>query len=144
MPSSKRSRFGIVASRFNQEISDRLLQGALESFREKQVPRSRVDVVRVPGAFELAGAAARMARTGRYRAIVALGCILEGETPHYRYLSQATLTGVMMAGILTGIPVTCGVITARNWKLALARSQPRGLNRGREAAEAAWGLSHER
>ena len=100
--------------------------------------------MRVPGAFELAGAAARMARTGRYRAIVALGCILEGETPHYRYLSQATLTGVMMAGILTGIPVTCGVITARTWKLALARSQPSGLNRGREAAEAAWGLSHER
>ena len=141
MPAAKRSRFGIVASRFNQEITDRLLQGALESFREKQGPRPRVDVVRVPGAFELAGAATRMAKTGRYKAIVAIGCILEGETPHHRYLSQATLTGVMMAGVLTGIPVTCGMITARSWKLALARSQPRGLNRGREAAQAAWELS---
>ena len=140
----KGSRFGIVASRFNAEITDRLLKGALALFREKRVPRGQVKVVRVPGAFELAGAASRMAKAGKYKAIVALGCILEGETPHYQYLSQATLTGVMMAGLLTGIPVTCGVITAPTWKLALARSQPKGLNRGREAAEAAWELAHER
>ena len=142
MPSAKGSRFGIVASRFNPEITDRLLQGALGLFRQKGIARTQVRVVRVPGAFELAGAAARMAGSGRYKAIVVLGCILEGETPHYRYLSQSTLTGVMMAGILTGVPVTCGVITVRDWKLALDRSQPKGLNRGREAAKAAWELVH--
>jgi len=113
----------------------------VEFFRAKGVPPARLAVVRVPGAFELAGAAARMARTGRYRAIVAVGCILQGETPHHRYLSQATLTGVMIAGVLTGVPVTCGVITCSGWNKALERAQRRGLNRGREAARAAWELT---
>jgi len=118
------------------------VRGALGFFREKKMPPAQVKVVWVPGAFELAGAAARMARSGRYQAIVAVGCILEGETSHHRTLSQATVSGVMMAGVLTGVPVTCGVITAQSWKLALARSQPKGLNRGREAARAAWALTH--
>ncbi len=100
-----------------------------------------MDVVKVPGAFELPHRALRMASTGRYRAIIAVGCILEGETAHHRYLSQAALSGLALAGVLSGVPVTCGVITARSWKLALARSQPKGLNRGREAAEAAWEMA---
>lgn len=117
------------------------MQGALGFFRERGLPGSRVRVVWVPGAFELPVAALALARSGRYRAIIAVGCILQGETPHYRYLSQATLSGVMMAGVLTGVPVTCGVITARSWKAALDRSRPKGLNRGREAARAAWELA---
>lgn len=125
----------MVASRFNSEITGRLAQGASDFLRKK---KAKVDVVRVPGAFELPRAALRMASTGRYRAIVAVGCILEGETAHHRYLSQAVVSGLALAGVLGKVPVTCGVITARSWKLALARSQPKGLNRGREAAEAAW------
>ena len=84
-----------------------------------------------------------MASTGRYRAIVAVGCILEGETSHYQHLSQAALSGLALAGVLSGVPITSGLITARSWKLALARSQPKGTNRGREAAEAAWEMVQE-
>ena len=134
-------QFGIVASRFNQEVTDRLVEGAVSFFQRKGIARSSVRVVRVPGAFELPGAALRLARSGRYRAIVAVGCILKGETPQYRYLSQATLQGLMLAGLLSGVPVTSGVITASSWKLALARAQRKGLNRGREAAEAAWEMA---
>ena len=137
---AKGMRFGIVASRFNAEITERLLRGTEGFFREKKVPPAQVKVVWVPGAFELAGAAARMAHSGKYQAIVVVGCILQGETSHHQYLSQATVTGGMMAGALTGVPVTCGVITAQSWKLVLARSQPKGVNRGREAAQAAWQL----
>ena len=134
------SRFGIVASRFNPEITDRLVQGAVGFFREKRVPASRVEVVRVPGAFELPIAALRLARSGRYRAVVALGCILKGETPQYGYLSEATFQGLMLAGVLSGVPVRSGVVTAQSWKLAKARSSGR-LNRGREAAAAAWEMA---
>lgn len=134
------ARFGIVASRFNTEITDRLVEGAVAFFRQKRVPGSLVDVVRVPGAFELPLAALRLARSGRYRAVVALGCILQGETPQYRYLSQATLEGLMLAGVLTGVPVTSGVITAQSWGKAKQRASGR-LNRGREAAAAAWDMA---
>ena len=95
-------------------------------------------MVRVPGAFELPHRAMKMAGSGRYRAVVAVGCVLAGDTPHHRYLSQAVMSGLALAGVVSGVPVTCGVITAQSWKLAMERSKPKGLNRGREAAEAAW------
>lgn len=105
------------------------------------MPASSLQVAWVPGAFELPGAALRLARSGRCRGVVAVGCILEGETAHYRYLSGAVLQGLMTAGLLAGIPITCGVITARNWKAAWERSQRKGANRGREAAEAVWEMA---
>lgn len=135
-------RYGIVASRFNREITERLVEGALDFFRARRVRSSRADLVWVPGAFELPSAALRLARSGRYAGVVAVGCILEGETAHYRYLSAAALSGLLMAGLLSGVPVGCGVITARSWRAALARSQKRGVNRGREAAEATWDMAH--
>lgn len=135
------TRFCIVASRFNRQITDRLVRGALEGFDRGKVPRCRLDVRWVPGAFELPFAVWKAGASGRYRAAVAVGCILEGETPHYAYLAQATLNGLVTAGLLGGIPVTAGVVTARSWKQALARSAPRGgVNRGREAVEALWDL----
>lgn len=137
-----RSRFGIVAGRFNGEISRRLVEGARAFLLSKKVPLSDRDIVWVPGAFELSVAALQLARTGHYRAVVAVGCILEGETAHHHYLAQATLNGLLTAGLLSGVPVTCGVITAPSWKAALNRSQKKGLNRGREAAAAAWEMVH--
>lgn len=134
-------RYGIVASRFNQPITDRLVQSALELFKEKKIPRSQVDVVWVPGAFELPVAALKLAQSRRrYRAVIALGCILKGRTPQYQHLAQATLQGLVTASVLSGVPVTSGVIVAQNWKLALERSQKKRLNRGREAVQAAWEL----
>ena len=75
--------------------------------------------------------------------MVAVGCILEGETPHWSYLSQATLQGLTLASVLSAVPVTCGVITARRWQDAAKRALDKGLNRGREAAKAAWNLVQE-
>ncbi len=136
-PLSSSARFGVVASRFNLKIVQRLLQGALAAFQSRGVKASGVEVVWVPGAFELPAAALRMARSRRYRAVVAVGCILQGETPHFAFLSQAALQGLALASVLGGVPVTSGLITARSFRHAWERSKPRGLNRGREAAEAA-------
>ena len=112
--------------------------GASGFLRKK---KARIEVVKVPGAFELPHRAMTMAASGRYRAVVAVGCILEGETAHHRYLSQATMSGLALAGVLSDVPVTCGVVTASSWKLAMNRAQPKGLNRGREAARAAWEMA---
>ena len=142
MSSKKSIRFCIVASRFNEEITQLLVQGAYAGFRSQGVARSNVDVVWVPGAFELPGKALQLAKTKKYRAIVAVGCILAGETPQYAYLADATFQGLMTAGLLSGIPVTCGVITAQKWKHAVERSRAGGrMNRGREAAEVAWKMT---
>ena len=133
--------YGIVASRFNREITQALLHGALRSFQSHRIPRARIDLVWVPGAFELPVAALRMARSKRYQAIVAVGCILAGETPQFTFLAQAAYHGLVLAGILSGVPVTCGVITARRRAQARERAQESGLNRGFEAAEAAWEMA---
>ena len=113
--------------------------GASDFLRKK---KAQIEVVKVPGAFELPHRAMKMAASGRYRAVVAVGCILAGDTPHHRYLSQATMSGLTLAGVLSGVPVTCGVVTAQSWKLAMERSRAKGVNRGREAAQAAWEMAH--
>lgn len=140
MKNSKKLRYGIVASRFNGEITQKLVSGAMDFLQSKKIARNQVDVIWVSGAFELPQAALQMGLTQQYRLLVAVGCILEGETKHYAYLSQAALHGLMMAGLLTGVPVTSGVITASSWKQAQERAKQKGLNRGREAAQAAWQL----
>jgi len=81
-----------------------------------------------------------LAQSGRYRAVVAVGCILEGDTDQFQYLSQAVMQGLITASLMSGVPVTSGVITARNWKQALERSKGKRLHRGREAAQAALEL----
>ena len=137
-------QFALVVSRFNWEITDQLLRGAVAALRAHSVPLKKIRVVRVPGAFELPVAALRMARTKRYAAVVAVGCIMEGQTPQYAALSQGAHQGLMLAGVLTGVPVTCAVITARRWEHAVKRASTKGLNRGGEAAEAAWEMAHAR
>ena len=137
-------QFALVVSRFNHEITDQLCRGAVAALRAHGVPLKKIRVVRVPGAFELPVAALRLAKSRRYAAVAALGCILEGQTPQYAYLSQATYQGLMLAGVLTGVPVTCAVITAKQWDHAVKRASAKGLNRGGEAAEAAWEMAHEK
>lgn len=133
----KNGKFGIVVSRFNEELTISLLEGALSAFERHGIGRGRVDVVWVSGAFELPVAALRMAKSRKYRAVVALGCILAGETPQFEVLAHATYQGLAMAGVMTGVPVTCGVIIAKRWKQAQERAWVHRLNRGGEAAEAA-------
>ncbi len=131
------SRYGIVVSRFNREITESLLQGAVSAFRSRGIPKTSLEIRWVPGSFELPAAALRMGKSKKYKAVVALGCILAGQTPQFGYISQAVYQGLALASVLAGVPVTSGVITARQWKHAKERSRGVRLNRGREAALAA-------
>lgn len=130
-------RLAAVMSRFNQPITERLLEGALAAIREAGGDCEKLPVVKVPGAFELALMAQHLAATKRFDAIICLGAVIRGETPHFDYVCSEAARGIAAVSRETGIPVTFGVITADTAEQAAARSDPRGLNRGREAAEAA-------
>ena len=131
------SRFAIVVSSFNEEVTDGLLAGAREVLAEARVADADVTVVRVPGAFEIPLAAMRLAETGRYAAVICVGCLIKGETMHFEYIAEAAAHGIMEASAVTGIPITFGVLTTLTDEQALARARPGSENKGREAALAA-------
>ena len=128
-------RFAIVAARFNQEIVDRLVEGAFSAFEKTGTSRDGVEIVRVPGAFELPLAAQKLAEN--CDAVVALGCVIRGETPHFEYVSQAAAQGLERVSLDSGIPVGFGVLTTDNVEQALARAGGDVGNRGYDAAIAA-------
>ena len=130
-------RLGIVAARFNALVVDALVSGALEAFRRAGVDPSRVDVVRVPGSFEIPLVARKMAETGQYSAVVTLGCVIRGETSHYDHVAGQAASGVMQASVQTGVPVIFGILTTESVEQALNRSGLKAGNKGGEAAEAA-------
>jgi 6,7-dimethyl-8-ribityllumazine synthase len=112
---------GVVVSRFNGEITDRLLKRALDELEEVGVPREAIMVMPVPGAFELPLAAMALAKTRRYACIVALGCVIRGETPHFELIAHETASGLQLAAIETGVPVAFGVLTVENREQAEER-----------------------
>jgi len=122
--------FAIVASEYNSVIMDRLIAGAQKALQEKQV-----SVIRVPGSFEIPLAVKRAAVSGKYEGIVALGCVLRGETPHFEYICQAVTAGLSRVTLETGIPVGFGILTVDTVEQAMARSGEAG-NKGFEAATA--------
>src|SRR5215510_15249300 len=123
----------IVAARFNPEITERLIAGAEEALRGV----AEVTLFHVPGAFEIPLAAKRAALSKRFDAIVAIGCVIRGETAHFEYISQVASTGIAQVGLETGIPVTFGVLTAETEEQAMARSVPGPDNKGYHAAQTA-------
>jgi 6,7-dimethyl-8-ribityllumazine synthase len=129
--------FAVVASRFNPEIVNRLVAGALEGLKEAGSDAHKVTVIRVPGAFEIPLAVLRAAKSRRYDAIVAIGCVIRGETPHFEYISQQACHGITQASLETGTPVGFGVLTVNTDEQAMARSEPGKTNKGFEAAMAA-------
>lgn len=129
------ARIAIVAARFNARFTDRLLEGALAALERHGAPEP--DVVRVPGAFELPLAAKRLAAAGGVEAVVALGAVVRGETPHFEYVSQACARGLVQAGLDTGVPVVFGVLTTDGDAHAEARAGGGQGNKGEEAALAA-------
>jgi len=131
------ARFAVVAARFNERISKRLLSGAMRALASGGVTDEAVEVHWVPGSFELPQAAALLARTGRYAAIVCVGCVIKGETPHFDFVAGQAAAGIQQVALETGVPATFGVITALTEAQALARSGGEVGNRGQEAAEAA-------
>ncbi|HYR42174.1 MAG TPA: 6,7-dimethyl-8-ribityllumazine synthase [Terriglobia bacterium] len=125
-------RFAIVASEYNSVILDRLIAGAKRALKDQK----QVNLIRVPGSFEIPLAVKRAAISKKYDGIVALGCVLRGETPHFEYISRAVSDGLQQVALDTGIPVGFGVLTVDTVEQALDRSGESG-NKGFEAAKAA-------
>ena len=128
---------GIVVARFNGEITSQLLDGAIAALEEAGVERERIEVVPVPGAFELPLGAMALAKTRRYACIVALGCVIRGETPHFDYVAAEAASGLQLAALETGIPVSFGVLTCDTREQAEARAGGVRGNKGAEAARSA-------
>jgi len=130
-------KFAVVAGRFNEPISKKLLDGALAALSGSGVARDAVDVHWVPGSFELPQAARALALTGRYAAIVCVGVVVKGATPHFEYVSGAAAHGITNAALSTGVPMSFGVVTALTEEQAWDRAGGAVANRGEEAALAA-------
>ena len=130
-------RIAIVVSRFNDFITDRLLTGAQAALAEQGLAPPDMDVLRVPGAFEIPMAAQRVAETGRVSAVVCLGCLIRGATPHFEYIASACAHGITAAASATGVPMAFGVLTTNSVEEALERAAADETNKGREAALAA-------
>ena len=130
-------RVAIVVSRFNDFVTERLLEGAQAALREAGIPDAGIEVLRVPGAFEIPMAAQRIAESGKVAAVVCLGCLIKGATPHFEYISSACAHGITAAAASTGVPMAFGVLTTNSVEEALERAAPGPANKGREAAEAA-------
>lgn len=135
-------RFGIVASRFNNFITDRLLAGALDALERSGAASKDVDVVQVPGAFELPLVSKQMALSGKYDALVAVGCVIRGETAHYDYVCSETSRGLQLAQMDTGVPVMFCVLTVDTLEQAIDRAGLKSGNKGFEAGLGAIEMAH--
>ena len=127
-------RFGIVVSRWNSFITERLLQGARDALRRSGCREEDITVVRVPGAFEIPSQSRTLAESGKYDAIVTLGCLIRGETTHYEHISTEVTRGIGQSAQETGVPHTYGVLTCENLEQALDRAGLKAGNKGFEAA----------
>jgi 6,7-dimethyl-8-ribityllumazine synthase len=130
-------RFAIVVSRFNEEITSGLLAGARRTLSDAGVGEADITLVHVPGAFEIPAAALRLAKTGRFDAIICLGCLIKGDTMHFEYIADAASHGIMDVSVTTGVPVAFGVLTTLTDEQASERARPGDGNKGGEAALAA-------
>lgn len=136
LPSAGGFRFAIIVSRFNASITGALRDGARLALTEAGVGAGEIDEMEVPGAFELAQAARYAASTGRFDAIITLGCVIRGATPHFEYISAAVAQGIMDASGATGVPMAFGVLTTDSVAQAEERAGPGRDNKGFEAAAA--------
>ena len=130
-------RFAIVAARFNELVVNALLAGCVETFERLGVTSERLDVFRVPGSFEIPLTARKLAMSGRYSAVICLGCVIRGETGHYDHVAGQASAGVMQAGLAADLPVVFGVLTTDTVEQALNRAGLKSGNKGSEAALAA-------
>jgi 6,7-dimethyl-8-ribityllumazine synthase len=130
-------RIGVTVSRFNSFITERLLAAALDALERAGAPSKDVDVVRVPGAFELPLTSKKLAQTGKYDALIAIGCVIRGETAHYDYVCSETSRGLQLAQMDTGVPVIFCVLTVDTLEQAIDRAGLKGGNKGFEAGLAA-------
>lgn len=140
--SAKGKKFGIVVSRFNDFITDRLTGGALDALNRSGAADKDIDVVKVPGAFEIPTIAQKMVQNGRYDAIICLGAVIRGATPHFEYVSAEVSKGVAQVAMNAKIPVIFGVVTTDSIEQAIERAGTKAGNKGWEAAISAIEMSN--
>lgn len=136
-PGEKNFNFAVIVSRFNEFITNRLLEGTRSCLIKQGYDESKIDVVKVPGAYEIPVAAAKLASLNKYSAIICLGAVIKGATPHFDYVSMGVATGVSKVSLDFGIPVIFGVLTTNTIEQAMERSGGKGGNKGWDAALAA-------
>ncbi len=131
-------RFALVVSRFNESVTNGLLEGALGFLKSKKVTVSNKDIFYAPGAFELPLIAKQLAKQKKYNGVICLGCVIKGDTMHFEFISLATTMGILQAGLETNKPISFGVLTTLNDHQAEFRSRQDSNNKGIEAATACW------
>lgn len=131
------AKFGILVARFNSFVVESLLEGALDTLRRHGADDANMEIVRVPGAFEMPIAAQRMARAGRYDAIIALGAVIRGGTPHFEYVAGECTKGLAQVSLQYDVPVAFGVLTVDSIEQAIERAGTKAGNKGAEAAMSA-------
>jgi len=129
--------FGLVASKFNKSVTSRLLTECVKALSKAGVADDAIEVVRVPGAFEIPLVARQLARSGRFDAVICLGAVIRGDTPHFEYISTEVSRGVLQASMESNVPVIFGVLTTDTVAQAIERADPDKLNRGADAAKTA-------
>ncbi len=127
-------RFAVVVARFNALVTSALLSGCKDTLTRHGVPQERIDVIWVPGSFEIPVVARRLAESGKYAAVICLGCVIRGETGHYDHVAGQTAAGILQAGTSTGVPVIFGVLTTDTVEQALNRAGLKSGNKGIDAA----------
>ena len=134
-------KFGVVVSRFNEMITGRLLDGCLDALKRLGAAENSIFVVRVPGSFEIPQAAFKLAKSGKYDAVICLGALIRGQTPHFDYLSAEVTKGIAHAALDSGVAVAFGVITADTTEQAIERAGTKSGNKGFDAAMSAVELA---
>ncbi|HPU01043.1 MAG: 6,7-dimethyl-8-ribityllumazine synthase [Firmicutes bacterium] len=130
-------RFALVVSRFNEFISNRLLAGALDCLKRHEADEEKIDILWVPGAFEIPLIAQKAAQSGRYDAVICLGAVIRGSTPHFDYIAAETAKGIAKVGLDSGIPTVFGIITCDTLEQAIERAGTKAGNKGWAAAQSA-------
>lgn len=130
-------KFCIIISRFNDFIGEKLLSGAIDTLKRHGVSDENIEVAKVPGAFEIPLAAQKFAKTNKYSAIITLGAVIKGSTPHFDYVSAEVSKGVANVSLQTGVPVIFGVLTTDNIEQAIERAGTKAGNKGADAAKTA-------
>lgn len=127
-------KFGIIVSRFNNFVTEKLLEGAIDAFKSHGGEEKQIDIVRVPGSFEIPLLAHKMAASGKYDALVCLGAVIRGDTPHFEYIADEVTRGIGQAILEHRIPISFGVLTTNNLEQAMERASTKTGNKGFEAA----------
>ena len=134
---SKGFKYAIIVSRFNNFITEKLLDGALDALQRSGTKKEEIDILRVPGSFEIPLAAKRRVKSGKYDAVICLGAVIRGETPHFDYVANEVTKGIAQLNLETSSPVTYGIITADNTEQAIERAGTKHGNKGFSASQTA-------